>query len=237
MRTPELFLLGASVLLGCSAKAPSQPIPAVRTEAARSATAMGGKAVYSAVAQPKTTIPLAFRGSGYVVELMQVKTAQGQTPALGEGDRVKKGDVVARLREAEYRDKVVEAQGHLAAARAAAEKARLEYERAKRLFATQSITRPEMESATAAHDASEAQVDAARAALSEAQVNLRDTALVAPVDGDVLKKSVEPGAYTAPGTPAFTIGDVSTVKVVLGLPDIALHGVKLWQPVTVTADA
>jgi multidrug efflux system membrane fusion protein len=198
---------------------------------------MGGKAVYSAVAQPKSTIPLAFRGSGYIVELMQVKTAQGQTRALGEGDRVKKGDVVARLREAEYRDKVLQAQGQLAAARAAAEKARLEYERARRLFATQSITRPEMESATAAHDASQAQVDAARATLSEAQVSLRDTALVAPVDGDVLRKSAEPGAYTGPGTPVFVVGDVSSVKVVLGLPDIALHGVKLWQQVTVTSDA
>ncbi|HEY1907677.1 MAG TPA: biotin/lipoyl-binding protein, partial [Myxococcaceae bacterium] len=123
MRTRDLLLLGACVLPACSSKLPAKPIPAVRVEAARSATAMGGKAVYAAVAQPKSTIPLAFRGSGYIVELMQVKTAQGETRALGEGDRVKKGDVVARLREAEYRDKVLQAQGQLAAARAAAEKA------------------------------------------------------------------------------------------------------------------
>jgi multidrug efflux system membrane fusion protein len=57
------------------------------------------------------------------------------------------------------------------------------------------------------------------------------------VDGDVMKKSVEPGAYTGPGLPAFVIGDVSSVKVVLGLPDIALHDVKLWQEVVVTTDA
>jgi RND family efflux transporter MFP subunit len=150
---------------------------------------------------------------------------------------VKKGDVVARLREAEFRDKVLQAHGQLAAAGAAAEKARLEYERARRLFATQSITRPEMESATASHDASQAHVDAAKAALSEAQVSLRDTALVVPVDGDVLRKSAEPGVYAAAGTTAFVIGDVSSVKVVLGLPDVALHGVELWQPVTVTTDA
>ena len=237
MRTRDLSLLGACVVLGCSSKQDPSPVPAVRVEAARSASAMGSKAVYSAVAQPKSTIPLAFRGPGYVVELMQVKTADGQTRALGEGDRVKKGDVVARLREAEYRDKVGQAQGHLAAARAAAEKARLEYERANRLFATQSITRPEMESATAAHAASQAQVESAQAALAEAAVGLKDTALVAPVDGDVLKKSVEPGAYTGPGTPAFTIGEVSSIKVVLGLPDIALNRVKLWQPVTVSTDA
>jgi len=237
MRTRDLMLLGASVVLGCSSKPPPRPVLAVRVEEARSANAMGSRSVYSAVAQPKATVPLAFRGPGYVTELMTVKTSDGRSRALGEGDRVKKGDVVARLRDAEYRDKVGQAQGQLAAVRAAAERARLEYERAKRLFATQSITRPEMETATAAHDASRAQVAAAESALAEAQVGLRDTALVAPVDGDVLKKSIEPGAYTAPGTPAFVIGDVSSIKVVLGLPDIGLHGVKLWQPVTVSTDA
>jgi multidrug efflux system membrane fusion protein len=198
---------------------------------------MGSPDTYSAVAQAKATVPLAFRGPGYVVELLQVKTADGRTRAVGEGDRLHKGDVIARLRDAEYRDKVGQATGQVAAARAVAEKARLDFERAQRLFATQSITRPEMESATAQRDASRAQLAAAEALLAEAQVGLRDTALTVPVDGDVMKKSVEPGAYTGPGMPAFIIGDVSSVKVVLGLPDIALHAVKLWQEVVVTTDA
>jgi RND family efflux transporter MFP subunit len=40
-----------------------------------------------------------------------------------------------------------------------------------------------------------------------------------------------------PGMSAFVIGDVSSVKVVLGLPDVALQAVKLGQPVAVTTDA
>jgi RND family efflux transporter MFP subunit len=206
-------------------------------EVVGSGKAMGSPDTYSAVAQAKATVPLAFRGPGYVVELMQVKTADGRTRAVGEGDRVRKGDVIARLRDAEYRDRVAQATGQVAAARAVAEKARLDFERAQRLFATQSITRPEMESATAQRDGSRAQLGAAEALLAEAQVGLRDTALTVPVDGDVMKKSVEPGAYTGPGMAAFVIGDVSSVKVVLGLPDIALQGVKLWQEVVVTTDA
>jgi RND family efflux transporter MFP subunit len=237
MQTRNLFFVGACVLTGCSSRPPPKPFPAVRVEVARSASATGGQSVYSAVAQAKATVPLAFRGPGYVTELMTVKTSEGRSRAVGEGDHVKKGDVIARLRDAEYRDKVGQAQGVVAAARAAAEKARLDYQRAQRLFATQSITRPEMESATAQYDSTRAQLEATQAGLSEAQVGLRDTALTIPVDGDVMKKSVEPGAYTGPGTPAFVIGDVSSVKVVLGLPDIALRGVKLGQPVVVTTDA
>jgi RND family efflux transporter MFP subunit len=237
MRTRDLFILGACLLGACSSRPPPKPAPAVRVEVVGSGKAMGSPDTYSAVAQAKATVPLAFRGPGYVVELMQVKTADGRTRAVGEGDRLHKGDVIARLRDAEYRDRVAQATGQVAAARAVAEKARLDFERAQRLFATQSITRPEMESATAQRDGSRAQLSAAEALLAEAQVGLRDTALTVPVDGDVMKKSVEPGAYTGPGMAAFVIGDVSSVKVVLGLPDTALQGVKLWQEVVVTTDA
>jgi len=237
MRTRDLLLAGACVLGACSSRPPEKPVPAVRTEVVGSGKAMGSADTYSAVAQAKATVPLAFRGPGYVTELMKVKSSDGRTRDVGEGDRVRKGEVLARLRESEYRDKVGQATGQVAAARAAAEKARLDFERAQRLFATQSITRPEMETATAQRDGTRAQLAAVESLLAEAQVGLRDTLLTVPVDGDVMKKSVEPGAYTGPGLPAFVIGDVSSVKVVLGLPDTALHGVQLGQDVVVTTDA
>lgn len=237
MRTISYFLAGACVLAGCSQRPPSKPIPAVRVEAVSSAAGASGKVVYSAVAQPKATVPLSFRGPGYVTTLMTVRTSDGGSRALGEGDRVRRGDVVARLRDAEYREKVGQATGQVTAARAAAEKGRLDFERATRLFASQSIARTEMEVATAQRDSTRAQVATAEAALEEARIGLRDTSLVVPVDGEVLKKSVEPGSYMGPGIPAFVVGDVSSVKVVLGLPDVALQVVKLGLPVAVTTDA
>lgn len=238
MRTRTYVVLASACLLaGCSQRPPTKPLAAVRVEVVGSGTAASGNVVYSAVAQPKATVPLAFRGPGYVTQLMVVSTPGGGTRALGEGDRVRRGDVVARLRDAEYRDKVDQATGHVIAARAAAEKARLDFERATRLFATHSITEPEMEAATAQRDGTRAQLAAAGAALEEARVGLRDTALLVPVDGEVLKKNAEPGAYMGPGMPAFIVGDVSSVKVVLGLPDVALQAVKLGQPVAVTTDA
>jgi len=237
MRTSQVILMSTCILAGCSQRTPPKPAPAVRVEVVSSGLGASGKVVYSAVAQPKATVPLAFRIPGYVTQLMMVSSGDGMSRALGEGDRVRRGDVVARLRESEYRDKVDQATGQMRAARAAAEKARLDFERATRLFATQSITRPEMESATAKHDAARAELASAAAALEEARVALRDTALVAPVDGEVLKKSVEPGAFMGPGMPAFVVGDVSSIKVVLGLPDVALHAVKVGLPVAVTTDA
>jgi RND family efflux transporter MFP subunit len=237
-KKPNRVLLAAACVLGaCTQQKPSKPIPAVRAEVVTSGTAASGKVVYSAVAQPKATVALAFRGPGYVAELMTVAASDGRLRALGEGDRVRRGDIVARLRDTEYRDKVGQAAGQVAAARAAAEKARLDFGRATRLFATESLTKPEMESATAQRDATVAQLAAAESALAEARVGLQDTALVAPVESDVLKKNVEVGAFTGTGTPAFVVGDLSSVKVVLGLPDVALRAVALGQPVEATTDA
>jgi RND family efflux transporter MFP subunit len=237
MRTSTMILTAACALAGCSQRAPEKPVPAVRVETVASGTRASGKVVYSAVANPDTTVPLAFRNPGYVIQLMMVRTTDGGSRALGEGDRVRRGDVVARLRDSEYRDKVDQATGQLAAARAASEKARLDFERVTRLFATHSVTKPEMESATAQRDATRAEVASAEAALEEARVALRDTSLVSPIDADVLKKNAEPGSFMAPGTPAFVLGDIRSVKVVIGLPDVALQAVKLGQPVAVTTDA
>ena len=237
MKTRKVLLATACALLGCAQKVPQKPLPAVRVEVVTSGTAASGKVAYSAVAQPTTTTPLAFRGPGYIVQILTVPMPGGGVRALGEGDRVRRGEVVARLRDAEYRDKVEQATGQLAAVRAGAEKARLEFERTTRLFATQSVTKPEMETASAQAKATQAQVAAAEAALEEARLGLRDTSLTAPVDGEVIRRSVELGAYMAPGTPAFVVGDVSRIKVVLGLPDIAVTQVKPGQPVSVTTEA
>lgn len=231
-------LLAISLLAGCANQRTPRPVPAVRVEEVQTGTdSAAGAVVYSAVAQPKTTTPLASRGAGYVEEIKTVRTRDGESHALGKGDRVQRGDIVARLREAEYRDQVDQAAGKVGSARAAAEKARLDFERAQRLFATNSITKPEMEAATAQRDATASQLAMAQAALEEARVALRDTALVAPVDGDILDKRVELGAFLPPGVPAFILGDVSSVKVVLGLPDVALRSVSLGQQVDVTTDA
>lgn len=237
MRTSQVVVASMFILAGCSSPPPPAPPPAVRVELVRSGIGSRGEVVYSAVAQPKATVQLAFRVPGYVTQLMMVSATDGLSRALGEGDRVRRGDVVARIRDAEYRERVQQATGQVNAARAAANKARLDFERATRLFATQSITKPDMEAATAHRDGQGAELAAAEAALAEARVALRDTALVVPVDGEVLKKSVEPGAFMASGMTAFAVGDVSSVKVVLGVPDVALQGVKLGTPVAVTTDA
>jgi RND family efflux transporter MFP subunit len=206
---------------------------------------------YSASIAPGRQVTLAFRGSGFVQYLHQVKVG-GQSRSLEPGDVIPQGTVLARLRQEDYGHQLRQAQAQAESARqnqqaaqaqlvqsqAAQIKAQADFLRAKTLFETQSLTRPDFDAAKAQFDSTEAQVRATRsqleastaqvaaaeAAAAAANLSLHDTALVAPFGAAVVQRSVELGMLVAPGTSAYTLADVSWVKATFGIPDnVAVH--------------
>ncbi|MBV9145487.1 MAG: efflux RND transporter periplasmic adaptor subunit, partial [Acidobacteria bacterium] len=87
------------------------------------------------------------------------------------------------------------------------------------------------------YDAAQAQLHAAQAATADAQVSLRDTTLVSPFSGEIVKKAVDMGAFVVPGVPTFAIANTDTVKIVVGVPDTVVRSIKLGEPVEITVDA
>ena len=220
----------------------SKPIPqapqAVQAQRMRSdSTASGGRLRFSAVVEPDARAPLSFRIPGYVIAVEQVRGEGGRMRDLAEGDRVSKGTVLVRIRSAEYEDKVRQAASQAAAAEAVAQKAKLDFDRATRLYGSQSITKVDFDSARAQYDATQSEAQAARALTSEAEIALRDTSVVAPFDGDIVKKEVELGSFVGPGSPVFALSRTDLMKIVIGVPDTALPAVTLGEPVDVTVDA
>lgn len=156
---------------------------------------------------------------------------------IAEGDRVGRGAVLARIRSTEYQDEVRQAASQAEAADASARKAKLDYDRATRLYASDSMTKPDFDAARAQYDATQAQLRAAQAQTAQTRVSLGDTALVAPFSGDIVKKAVETGSFVGPGVPTFAIANTDVVKIVVGVPDTVLRSIKLGQPVDVAIDA
>ncbi len=234
-------ILAALVLLmiGCRSSKPiEQPAQGVQVQRVDGKRDSGPGAVrFSAVVAPDSQVTLSFRIDGYIISLMQVRGADGRTRELAEGDHVTRGSVLARIRPSEYQDKVQQASHEADAAQAAADKAKLDFERATRLYESKSLTKPEFDAAKAQYDSTQAQVKAAHAQTSEAQVALSDTSQVAPFNGEIVKKSVELGAFVGPGLPTFVVANTDTVKIVVGVPDTVVRSVKLNQPVEVAVDA
>ena len=227
------------VMAGCGSNQPQQQPPqGVHAEAIQKQGGVGADGLrFSAVVVPDAEVPLGFRIAGYVISLKQVRGPEGRMRDLAEGDRVSRGAVLVRIRSSEYEDKVHQASSQAAAAEAVFQKAKLDFDRANHLYDTQSLTKPDFDSARAQYDASQEQLKSARALTSEAEIALRDTSLVAPFDGDIVKKSVELGAFVGPGVSAFDLAKTDTVKIIVGVPDTVIRSVKLGQPVDVAIDA
>lgn len=238
MRT-TIAILSFALMAGCVShkqiEQPPQAVQAQRIEAVPAANVGGLR--FSAHVSPDSEVALAFRVPGYVVAMKQVRGQSGRMRDLAEGDRVNRGESLVRIREAEYQDKVRQASSQVDAAEAAALKAKLDYERASRLYASQSITKPDFDSAQAKFDSSQAELRAAKAQTSETQVALRDTSLGAPFGGYIVKKSVELGSFVGSGTAAFSVANTDQVKIVVGVPDTVIRSLKLGQPVEVFVDA
>ena len=227
------------VMAGCSAHKPlNQPPQGVQAQAIDKQAGSNTDGLrFSAVVMPDSEVPLAFRIPGYVISLKQVRGQDGRMRDIAEGDRVSRGAVLVRIRSSEYEDKVHQASSQAAAAEAVALKAKLDFDRATHLYDSQSLTKPDFDSAHAQYDSSQEQLKSARALTSEAEIALRDTSVTAPFDGEIVKKTVELGAFVGPGVPAFALAKTDLVKIVVGVPDTVVRSIKLGQPVDVAIDA
>jgi multidrug efflux system membrane fusion protein len=233
-----VLALAAVAAAGCSQAAAREAAPPQPVKAAEVAPAAAPTGVrYSATIEPAQQVTLSFKASGYVDSVLQRPTPGGGLHTAQQGDRVSRGLVLARVRDAEYRERVAQGRARVDEAEAALVKARLDLERARTLFASQSLTKPDLDAAQAAHDAADARITAARAEVELALTSLRDTAVVSPLDGVILERKIEVGMLAGAGTQAFVLGDVSTVKARFGIPDSMVQAVALGDAIDVNVDA
>ena len=193
---------------------------------------------YSASILPFAQAGLAFKSVGYVTEVKQIVGADGRRRDIGPGDYVRRGEVLAQIRHQDLQNQLDAAAAALTQAEAEHLDAAQNYERAKALYATQSLTKPDFDEAQARFDSTSGAVDRAKANLHQAQLALDDADLTAPFSGYILSRSIELGNLTGPvqnglGTPAFTIADTSSVKIGFGVPDYAVRQLRLGQEFTI----
>jgi len=225
-RILNTFCVAATVLIlitACSKHQEhvAQPTPVTVWTVASTAGENGLR--YSANIKPDVQVDLSFKVGGYIDGIFQMTGADGRRRNVQEGDFIRKGTVLARVRDNEYRDRVAEAQASLT-------KAKSDFDRAAKLFENQSIAKADYDAAYAGYTAAQARYDQAAQAL-------RDCALHAPMDGYVLKRNIEVGTLAAAGMPGFVIADTRAVKAVFGVPDMIVGQMKMGDYQTVTTEA
>jgi membrane fusion protein, multidrug efflux system len=161
------------------------------------------------VEQKKTASWDEFSGRLEAVERVDVRSRVSGavlSTHFREGNLVKKGDLLLTIDPDPYAAEVERQKAALAAAEARLLLARNEFDRGKRLTDTRFLSQSDLDQRTNAFASAQADVQAARAGLRTAQLNLDYTEVRAPVSGRVGKLEVTVGNLVAagPGAPVLT---------------------------------
>ncbi|MEW6350650.1 MAG: efflux RND transporter periplasmic adaptor subunit [Thermodesulfobacteriota bacterium] len=225
------------IFQGCAQKPPFEkpPIP-VKVIAVEPAESEAGLR-YSATLAPREQVNLAFKVGGYVDAILQPAGPDGKIHDLQKGDRVAKGTVLARLRDSDYLAKLNHARSALEEARASLAQATREFDRAERLLEQNVVAKDLFDKAKEKLDVTKARAKGAESQVEEATIQLQDTVLRSPLDSLVVDRFLERGTLVAPGTRAFVLADLGSVKAVFGVPDYLLREVKRGDALKVSVEA
>ena len=184
------------------------------------------EAVTTAQVQATTWQPLQ-DASGTLVAFRGVTVGSELPGAIRQisfdsGTYVRKGAVLVRL------DTSTE-EAQLAAAKADANLARLNYERAVEVRKGQANTPADL-------DAAEARYKQAQAAVNTLEATIEKKSIRAPFDGRIAIRQVELGQVLAAGAPVASLQSVTPIYVEFSLPQQALARLEVGQPVHVHTD-
>lgn len=181
--------------------------------------------------------------------------------AAREGDTVKRGQLLAQLDERELAARrnaagaasqaaeagVGQAAKSVESAEAQATVAQRTYERYVYLKEQKSVSPQEFDEISAKQQAAQANLERAKAGLRQAQAGTAQAQsemraaesvasyarVVAPFDGRILRRTVEPGSMVAPGMVLFVVEDTSRYQLEVTLPSEGLSLVRKGDAVRV----
>ena len=116
-----------------------------------------------------------------------------------EGDEVKKGDLLAEIDSRPYEATLAQAKGQLARDEAMLKGAQVDLTRYQGLAAQNAVPHQTLDTQIALVAQDQGTVEADRAAVKSAEVNLQYTRIVSPIDGRVGLRLVDQGNYVTPG--------------------------------------
>jgi HlyD family secretion protein len=226
----------------------------------------GGFGAGGAFQRPPMTVELSVPSRGKVTQqltvvgnLIGLATVEVVPKAAGRledvyvrlGDRVSRGQRIAKIEDQEIREQVKQAEAAQEVGKASIRQreadlkfAETNLERSRNLYARQLLPKQTLDDADARHQAAVAQLDLARAQvtqsgarLEELRINLANTVIVSPVNGFVARRAVDPGAFASQNTPLADVVDISRVRMVANVVEKDLRRVQQGEAAQVEVDA
>jgi membrane fusion protein (multidrug efflux system) len=177
---------------------------------------------------PHSEVSVVARASGVIVA-MNVEV----------GARVKKGQVLFRVDDRTAQLRLAQAQTQHAAAQQQLKSTQVEYNRTKLLFDQKAASQQQWDQINAQVDAARVGVAQAQNGISVAAKAVDDATARAPIDGIVVARPVALGDYVtdSPATQVLVLQDQATLDLKFRLPERSLAAVKTGDAITVSLPA
>jgi HlyD family secretion protein len=189
--------------------------------------------------------------SGYIVNRERIEISPrflGVVKWIGvkKGDAVTNGQVVVQLDDAEYRARMLQAEGQLNSAKADVERDRLNYERITNLISSAVESQQSDDNARLALEADRAAMQAAQGNFDLAKTYVDWCVIRSPINGVVLEKLVNPdelvmpqsfGGGRGPSTALLAVADLNDLQVEIDVNEADLSKINLNQKCRVSPEA
>ena len=187
--------------------------------------------------------------SGYVVAQREASVSSKGTGILVylgvvEGDKVKKGQIIARLDDRDIVAQLDEAKSSLDLYKAQLKEIENNYNREKELFARGLSSQQALDQTETAYKSLQANIDIADARIRAAEVALENMIIRAPFDGTVLTKNAEVGEIVAPfgasttsRAAVVTIADMNSLMVETDVSESNIQKIKQDVDCEIVLDA
>lgn len=154
-----------------------------------------------------------------------------------EGRNVERGETLVVLADPALRERINSLVARVRRTEASLAQAERELARNQKLMTDGFITMQMMERTRLEADVQSAALNEARASLAEQQRYLDEMTVRAPTAGTVLVRTIERGEWVQPGTPLYTLVDLSQLYLKIYVPEPDIGKIVHDQPARVHIDA
>ena len=154
-----------------------------------------------------------------------------------ENQKVKAGDVIMRVDARDYQNRLDQMRAELGSVQATLSNAAKDHSRMKALLASDSVSVQQADSAQTRYQELLRKEASLKAQLNQAELDLDFTAIKAPTDGYVGRRSVEKGMVVGAGQPLVAFVQSTEHWVVANFKETQLQHMKIGQVVEVKVDA
>jgi RND family efflux transporter MFP subunit len=153
-----------------------------------------------------------------------------------EGQPVRAGDLLAEIESDEIRAAWEEARAHVVEGEAEVRLAELARDRRQKLVDEKIVAAHDLDQATRDLDIARARILTAKATVSRYEAQLRKSRILAPIAGTVTARHVDAGQTVESGDEAFTLADLSRLRIEGEAHEADAGAIALGAPVNISAE-